>query len=367
MRIGITTFQWADNYGALLQAHALQTFLQARGHEVQIVDYRPQRPRSLVRRWFSASPRGCAHKWEANWKKFLFERFRKKNLGRTPEVFQSASELRKISDRFDLLIAGSDQVWNPKWLAQVDGLTDLYFLSFAGQRSRRISYAASIGHSDLSTMKEEWQKILAERMKAMDAISVREQSGVELVRQLCGRTDAVCVADPTFLLDANQWAGVVGSRKRKGKYIFSFMLHGLEQDASVVCGQMAGKKEIPVFKCDARRTPLHKGYVLPSPAGWLRWIRGADFVVTNSFHCTVFCLIFHVPFVAVLIDGTIGSMNSRITDLLKAVGLSPRAVAAGVELPTGIVTGRIDWGSVDQAVASMRIGAVGFLGKYLEQ
>ena len=361
MRIGITTFNWADNYGALLQAHALQTLLQARGHEVQIVDYRPQITMPLVRRWLSATPRGCVRKWEAEWKRGLFDGFRKKHLTRTPDIFRAAPELRKLSDRFDLLITGSDQVWNPKWLVPSEGLFDLCFLSFAGENTRRISYAASIGHSDLSTLTDEWQKMLSDRMKTMDAISVREQSGVELVRQLCGRSDAVCVADPTLLLGAHQWNALAGPQKTEKKYMFSFMLHGLERDAAVVCGQIVGKKGIPVFKCDARWTSLHKGYVLPSPPGWLRCIRGADFVVTNSFHCTVFCLIFHVPFVAVLIDGEKGSMNSRITDLLKAVGLDNRAISPGAKVPLDALHEVINWDGVNQKINGIKIRAIAFL------
>jgi hypothetical protein len=361
MKIGITTFQWADNYGALIQAYALQTFLQARGHEVQIVDYRPQKGASMVRRWLSASPRGCVRKWESNWKQFLFERFRKKHLVRTPEVFRSASELRKIADRFDLLIAGSDQVWNPKWLAQSEGLFDLYFLSFAGSKTRRISYAASIGHSDLSTLTDEWKQMLAVRMKAMDEISVREQSGVELVRQLCGRTDAVCVADPTLLLGRAHYDRLAGTSVEKNPYLFSFMLHGLEQDAAEACRSVSEYLRLTIARCNAGKTGLHAGYTLPSPEGWLRNIRDARFVVTNSFHGVVFCLLFHTPFVALLINGSTGSMNSRITELLKAVGLSHRTVVAGAGVPSETVIKKIDWDGVDRAMASMRSESLGFL------
>jgi hypothetical protein len=365
MKIGVTTFQWADNYGALIQAHALQTFLQARGHEVQIVDYRPETGAALVRRWLSASPRGCVRKWEANWKKLLFERFRKKHLVRTPEVFRSASELRKIADRFDLLIAGSDQVWNPKWLVQSEGLFDLYFLSFAGSKTRRISYAASIGHSDLSTLTDEWKQMLAVRMKAMDAISVREQSGVELVRQLCGRTDAVCVADPTLLLDRAHYDQLAGTSVEQNPYLFSFVLHGLEQDAAEACRSVAEQLGLKIVCCNAGKTGLHSGYTLPSPEGWLRNIRDARFVVTNSFHCTVFCLIFHVPFVAVLIDGENGSMNSRITGLLKAVGLTHRIISPGEKLGDNIYTAKIDWDKVEREIDIMKTGADGFLQSQL--
>jgi hypothetical protein len=328
---------------------------------VQIVDYRPHKPGSLPRRWLSASPCGCVRKWEQNWKRLLFEQFRKKNLTRTPEVFRSASELRKIADRYDLLITGSDQVWNPRWLDQVDGFWDLYFLSFAGANTKRISYAASIGHGDISTLSESWQRQMKERLAAMNAISVREQSSVDLVQTLCGRSDAICVADPTLLLDRVHYDQLAGPRKKKKKYVFSYMLHGLEQDAAAACRTVAEHLELKMVRCNAAKTGLHTGYSLPSPEGWLRQIRDAGFVVTNSFHCTVFCLIFHVPFVAVLIDGEIGSMNSRITDLLKSVGLEDRIVSPGAKLTTGLVSEAINWDGVDWKLVEARNGAVSFL------
>ncbi len=361
MKIGITTFQWSDNYGAVLQAHALQFFLQQRGHAVQIVDYRPQKGASLVRRWLSASPHGCVRKWEANWKKYLFERFRKTHLIRTPESFCSASELWKIADRFDLLITGSDQVWNPQWLEQVAGLTDLYFLSFAGPRTRRISYAASFGHAETATMKKEWREIIGEKLKKMDAISVREPSGVSLVRDLCGRTDAVHVADPTLLLDRGHYEKIAGAADLREKHLFSYMLHGLEQDAEAVSLHISKILNLPIVKCDALKTAVHKGYVLPSPTGWLKQIREASFMVTNSFHGVVFCLIFHTPFIALLINGQTGSMNSRIIEILKAVGLEHRMASPREKLAEELSVETIDWAAVDRKMADMRLGSVEFL------
>jgi len=362
MKIGITTFQWSDNYGAVLQAHALQFFLQQRGHAVQIVDYRPQKPSSMMRRWLSASPRGCVRKWEANWKTHLFERFRKTHLIRTTESFCSASELRKIADRFDLLITGSDQVWNPQWLEQVDGLCDLYFLSFAGPQTRRIAYAASFGHAETATMKKEWREIIGEKLKKMDAISVREPSGVSLVRDLCGRTDAVHVVDPTLLMPRSHYDKLAGRASSQEGYLFYYTLHGPKCDVKNMNRRVSDALNLRVIRCcNAHKTALHKGFILPSPVGWLRRIRDASFMVTDSFHGVVFCLIFHTPFVALLIDGHSGSMNARIIELLKAVGLTHRIVSPSEKLPDGACAETIDWAGVDQKIADMRAGSVEFL------
>lgn len=291
----------------------------------------------------------------------LFNLFREKYLERTPEVFKSADDLKCLSKRYDLLITGSDQVWNPKWLSQLNGLFDFCFLTFADPKTRRISYAASFGHADKTTMKEEWQKIVSEKLKDMDAISVREQSGVSLVRELCGRDDAVQVIDPTLLLEKVYYEGLAGQSIKRSPYLFSYMLHGLEQEAAEVCKNLSGALHINTLKCDAQKTEIHSGYTLPATTDWLRDIRDAGFVVTNSFHGVVFCLIFHTPFVVLLIEGEISPMNSRIIDLLMPVGLTHRILRHKNAVIQGIYDEKIDWNKVDNKIALMREKAIEYL------
>ena len=128
MKIGVTTFQWSDNYGAVLQAYALQSFLQQRGHEVEIVDYRKDRKRTIFHTFLAKTPSACLRKWHAAYKTYLFDQFRRKHLNLTQTPFYSSQDLGAIRDRYDMLITGSDQVWNPRWLEQRPGFFDLYFL-----------------------------------------------------------------------------------------------------------------------------------------------------------------------------------------------------------------------------------------------
>ncbi len=361
MNVGISTFQWSNNYGAVLQAHALQAFLRERKHLVQIVDYRMKPSTTGLRKLISKNPYILVRKWESAYKEYVFELFRQRHLVRTPTVFYSVNELKIIADQFDVLITGSDQVWNPRWLAQRDGLFDLYFLSFAAPQTRRISYAASIGHSEKSTMKQEWQKILSEKLPLIDAISVREASGVELVNSLCGRTDAVTVVDPTLLLKRTHYEKIAGAPKRQTNYLFSYMLHGMEQDAVGACQTISVIQDLKIINCDVVKTNIRKDYVLPSPTGWLQRIKDASFMVTNSFHGVIFCLIFHTPFISVLIDGQIGSMNSRIVELLRTVGLDDRIIAPRQDVPVALYTAEINWDLVDQKIVTMREESFDFL------
>lgn len=365
MKIGIATFQSGDNYGAVLQAHALQSFFRARGHAVELIRYRTAPLAPLLRRWVAKTLSGCIRKCEAEYKRHIFNTFRTAYLAETPEIFCSTEELEKLKGRFDLLVAGSDQVWNPQWLDQVSWFWDFYFLSFGGTKTRRVSYAASFGHSSLSTLTPDWCKKLGQRLKGMDAISVREPSGVELIRGLCGRTDAIQVVDPTLLMDRVYYEKLIGLGSRR-QILFSYMLHGMEQEAESVSQMFADLLNLKVVRCDTHKTALHRGYTLPSPIGWLRQIRDAAFVVTNSFHGVVFCLLFNIPFVVLLIQGPISPMNTRVVELLSAVGLTERMVSSDDDLVAGLLDKTVNWAEVNRQISVMKNGAVEFLNAQLD-
>ena len=361
MKIGIATFQWADNYGALLQAFALQNFLQKSGHNIEIINFQPRKEKKWLNKWIGKSPQKMLRKWESAYKSDMFAKFRKEFLTRTKEPFYNSEDLQSLSNRYDLLITGSDQVWNPKWLSQAEGLFDFCFLSFGGSNTKRISYAASIGHSSTYTMTEEWQSELKERILKIDAISVREKSSIKLIEELCDRKDAVCTLDPTLLLERHHYEKVFKLKKVKKNILFSFMLHGLEKDAVNINNYISSNLKIQEIKCNAKKTVLHKGYTLPTVASWLQKINEAKFVVTNSFHCVVFCLIFHTPFIVILIDGEIGSMNYRIIDILEAVDLSDRMIFPKDTNFHSLVNKNVEWGKVDIQMKNRRKLSIDFL------
>lgn len=378
MKVGITTFHWSDNYGAVLQAYALQTFLERRGHSVEIIDYRkgakPSRVTAALARFpvrllhtalrllsplAGVLPRRLRGAIEVCYKKFLFERFRIKHLRLTPRL-HSIESLRSVGANYDVLITGSDQVWNPRFLDEGNGHFDAYFLTFADPKTHTMAYAASIGHADTSTMTAEWRQQLASRMGSIHAIGVRESSSLPLVEELCGRRDAEQVVDPTLLLPASDYAQLAG-KLRPSSTLFAYMLHGLEAGAVPLCREVAKLKQLSILRCNARQSMLHPGHDLPGPDGWLQHIRNASFVITNSFHGTVFCLIFHVPFISILIDNHLGSMNARITDLLDAVDLRHRALVLGDDLSDELISNPINWEQVDRKMQSIRQRSINFL------
>lgn len=361
MKIGIATFQWADNYGAVIQAHALQFFLKKMGHEVEIINYQPKSKSTGVRQYLAKTPTQFLLKWEAVFKRKTFERFRKQKMKRTRGILRSSSDLKEYRDYFDILITGSDQVWNPKWLIQQEGLWDLCFLRFAGIQTRKISYAASFGHSDISTMNTEWQDSIRNDLTSFYAISVREQSGLSIVHSLTNRTDAVFVIDPTLLFERSYFDDLIGFSKIKKSYLFCYILHGLEQDSSFIKQHLSESLKLKTLNCDGKKSRLHKDYVLPNPIKWLQLIRDASFMLTNSFHGVVFCLIFHTPFIVCLINGEIGTMNSRIFDLLSYVGLSSRIINPEQTQMSEVYKEEIDWNYIDNKIDIIRKKSTDFL------
>ena len=360
MKIGIATFQWADNYGAVLQAQALQSFLISQRHKVEIINFQPFKTPKGIKQLLAKNPTATLKKWESAYKRNLFENFRQKHMIRTPDVFHKAEDLKLLANRYDLLITGSDQVWNPKWLDQADGLRDFCFLRFGGGKAKKISYAASFGHSGISTIDKGWKRRIGSDLKSFDAISVREESGIDIVQQLANRNDAIQTADPTLLLEKEHYERLIGQEKNRRDFVFSYMLHGLGRDADKL-EQYFCTQNHKLLKCDAKQGLFKKGYVLPKPTEWLRLIRDANFVITNSFHAVVFCLIFHNPFAAVLIEGEIGSMNTRILDLLGKVGHKDRAIYKNQEILSSAIGQEIDWKKVEENLSLIRLKSEDFL------
>jgi len=361
MNVGIATFQWADNYGAVIQAFAVQQLIASRGHQVQLIDFRPPLP-SWPRRVLSTTPSGFIRKWDVAQKRRMFEQFRNAHLRRTPHPILSGSGVNSLANTFDLLAVGSDQVWNPKWLEQIPGACEWYTLSWAAPHVKKISMSASFGHSSTDTMSPAGRSVIAAAIRNFHALSVREKSGVALVHALCGRDDAVWLADPTLLIDPSGYQELLGKATAPPPAIFSYILHDREKEVMPILTEAQQVLSLPLIRCDLIKTARHAGYEMPSPQGWLLRIQHAPLVVTNSFHCTVFCLLFHTPFIAVPVSGSMASMNNRITELLAAVGLQDRWISTEHAAPlAGTLASTIDWQHVDARLGEYRQQGDAFL------
>ena len=222
-----------------------------------------------------------------------------------------------LEDRFNYFIVGSDQVWNPHY-DFVAGKCD--FLTFA-RNNQKISYAASFGVNEIPY---ERKFEFAEYLKNFKAISVREKQGARIVEELVKRNAAV-VLDPTLLLNENEWKQVekkpVCSPKKE--YVFVYSLGDKTDRFKDKIKQLKEKYEI----FDVRSVQKN-GKELPiGPSEFLYLIRNAEEVLTDSFHATVFSIIFHKKFVTFNRPGL--NMNSRIESLAELTGAKNRLTECG--------------------------------------
>lgn len=331
MKITILTFSKEDNNGANLQCYALYKILCEWGHSVDILDIQLA---PLEMSFLSKIVRIKNH--------FNYISFRKRHLNCFTKKYESLGELVNNPPKSDLFIVGSDQVWNPEITKRLDPL--IYFFSFLPDGTKRISYAASFGIGQWvnEDIKDDVRLLLSK----FNAISVREDSGVEI----CNKTfevDAKMVCDPTLLLDSyEEICGKYDSRKETNQLMyFKFVRNAAVRDfitdnAKRYNYRVIALGEFRYFK-DGIYRPFYK------LEDWLNTIRYSKCIVTDSFHCTVFCILFKKKFIA--LPGRSDRL-SRINSLLDTLGLSNRFCLDLNELQTKfeyLINADINYNEVD--------------------
>lgn len=309
MKIGILTFHWATNYGAILQCFALQTFLESLGHQVKVVNYKPVCYDDTLYKFIRYRKFLRLSDYIDNYKKEkVLIAFRSSNLNQTERIFNCAQLSEAVSE-FDVLITGSDQVMNPYFLMNGEGtgITPSYFLGFPFD-GKKVAYAVSFG----CVKYPEQERIVASKfMKDFYKISVRESSGIEIVKSM-GRNDAVLVPDPTLLMTPAFYHTLAeqSTKSEVSTYVYNFFIRDVAERKKLIN---------PLIPDNALWNNDDKDYTIE---GWLKKIKQAEFVVTDSFHCMVMCLKLHTPFAVVTnLEGNVG-MNDRFYTLLGFLGLS---------------------------------------------
>lgn len=346
-KIGIITIFNVENYGAELQAYATQKALQTMGYDAELINYpyfvsprhkatkmsRPVFPISMklhiikkclpLVNMLKGLRSGNANRNRTR----HFEEFQTANT-RLSKEYRTMDALYEANLGYDACIVGSDQVWNPNNNTSLDP----YFLSFVSS-GRKLSYASSIGVSVLPDYTYEYYR---KAFNSLDAISVREEQAVGLVKQVSGKS-AQWVLDPTLLLNKEQWLEVAKpTMGMPEKYVLLYELTPCPYLKILAkhIAEVKGCKVIRITK-DANRVEADEDVVNvidAGPAEFLGLFKGADFVVTNSFHGTAFSINFNKPFYVV--TPARKSNNSRQQSILRLFGLTGRLLLDGAPLPT---------------------------------
>ena len=333
MKIGIITWFLGGNYGTNLQAIALQYYLKTKGHEVELLNFAPPRSsnnkkRDFLTRLFN-QPEKYAMKYFAN--KFEKEiSYKKKKMETTLNKFceftnkiESVEDFIRECNAFDLLICGSDQIWNPNWYHRY------YYADYPKIKARKISYAPSLGVNSIS---EEKVNEIERSLKSFDAISVRENIGAKLLSNISPIEPQV-VVDPTLLLNANDWSKITSNKSISDKYILSmFLTDNLRHwHAANNFSKKKKLKHVVIPYCGISYLAGDQLYADAGIEEFLGLIKNADYVLTDSYHVMVFCLIFNrqfIPFQRFKEDKHT-SQNSRIKNLLEIAGIQERLLQYG--------------------------------------
>lgn len=330
--IAILTQPLHVNFGGTLQAYALQKILRSMGFNVETINYRTKEPSdfrkllSILKQFIKGTKNYQLISREQSEIWLLHSQFIKKNIILSHEI-NTLDELKKYfeNNSFYAIIVGSDQVWRAEYSPRIES----YFLDFLYQdkKIKKISYAASFG-SDKWDFSQDSTKKLMKYISNFNSISVREKSAVNLCKEKLA-VIADHVLDPTLLLDREDYINLFKDEKSKNVgEIFSYILDESEKKVELIKRislYMGGKK---VF----RTQPLKKNKILitdfcnyqyPSIESWLKSFYNADFIITDSFHGTVFSIIFNKPFVSIK-NKERG--NSRFESLLKVFELEDRLV-----------------------------------------
>lgn len=356
MRIGIVTF--FGPYGGALQCYALQKVLRSMGHDVYVInrkwgDYKLPKHKSLL----------------IKFKQYIyniidkdpFVKFYEQNY-RFTQLITSDELLYDIGTKkyFDAIIVGSDQPWNPDCI-KVMGY--YFYLDWVSPEVKKYAYAVSYGKDYFTASKKDIDKIKSV-LASYQSISVREKSGIDITKNIFNIDAQLCL-DPTFLLSQKDYENIIFNKKNTHKYICEFFLDPSPQKQALTT-KIAAEENIPIIN-NNRLEPknrLIRLFLHPrSISQWLRNIRDAKYVITDSFHGTVFSIIFHKQFISI---NNKKRGSARFESLLSKIDLMYRLKNIedlDFNNAYSILKNKIDYNEVESILHNMRISSIAFLKK----
>lgn len=330
MKIGILTFHKSENYGSALQAFALCRALKAvePSNGVEIIDYSNERQKELYSIFVkNSSPKNLIK----NLRSFLnlaqlkrrkrgFNEFINSKLPLSAEHFESEKQLKAHKSEYDLIICGSDQIWNPQ---SVD-----FSLSFFGVdfKCAKASYAPSIRDAEESDFKP-YENEIRKALSDFGKISLREKRSLPVLQKYTEKP-IDCVCDPTLLLDCADYNSICTNNKLPEDYIFYYSIDYNPQSVEMVkhISKATNKPVFIIFSTNKTYSVYFKGFHLAknnAPGDFVNLIKNASLVLSTSFHGVAFSVIYRKPFFALK---TRGYTDSRINDLLNEIGLGERYI-----------------------------------------
>ncbi len=381
-KIGLVSSYKVLNYGAVLQSLATVKFLQARSFDVECINYKKDKSivqilRSLplllisdVRQMKMDSVKRKVYtkffsghlKKHFSLRKNCFEKFVKEHFVESKPIY-GYSKLKEAGKKFDATIVGSDQVWHP-----INFGTHLNDLSWVADSIPKIAYASSFGVSEIPAIQK---KTTRRYLNSLNNISTRENAGATIVKNLTGK-DVPVVCDPSVLYDASFWNNfAIETKPCEGDYILCYFL-GKSPEHRMLANTLKAKTGAKIISLphvsSINKVDFDFGDVQDfavGPGEFLGLIKNAAYVCTDSFHASVFSILYHRNFVVCnRYKAGHGSKNSRIDTLLKVAGLEARRKTSDFE-DCSIFNVPIDYSLVDSKLESYRKESIDFFEKCL--
>lgn len=327
MKVGILTFHHTTNYGATLQAYALWKTIKQYGHDVEIIDYRPYKTAiNYLGRLMPIKPvhgNYSKYKLESRFIPYLIQawrmrRFLVSKMDLSKEKTYRKNGLEKFSDKYDTVICGSDQIWHTKDKF-IGGFNSSFFLDFVDrEKTKKMSYAPSFGQTKSLG---EYREPISQLIGQFDNISVRDNNSLRLIEQECNKP-ATKVLDPTFL---NNFSEFKAKPKVDREYVllYSIKSYTAEQENKI----KSLIESVPQLKNSfivslARPSKIADlNLITIDPEEWVGYFRNAAYVITSSFHGTIFSLKFKRQFTIFTRPD-----NVKIKDLLRDLNLESRII-----------------------------------------
>lgn len=375
-KIGILTYHFSRNYGALYQAYALRNYLIDRGYKVEFVNYHPEHLESggtlklndiykksglkiIYLKIISLKEKLFGNKNIKNGFKNFIEEF----LGVKGQEYKTISELNKANLYYDYLICGSDQVWNP---SDQFGIDPVYFLDFftTNREVKKISFAPSFGKTTLS--KKHFSEV-SKLVNGLDFISIREKNGINILQQLTQK-DLTLVADPTVLIST--YRDIIKKYETKEQdFIFCYYLRNRD-NIGEISEYISNKINYQLYSPHNphRRWKEIGETIYPCPRQWLYMLYNSKLVITNSFHGTILSILLNKTFIVPAIPGNKAEYNERVLNLLEQCDLKDRYIEnfdpKNIDF---LLENKINWENVNKKINNMRTDSINFLDKCFKE
>lgn len=335
MKVGIVTFTYGDNYGQRLQNYAMQELLSRYADEVYTLrQIKPKvKLKTQVKQCLINIKERKVGLLKRRSKKF--REFDEKYIHYYSEKIGPEKDFCS-ADNFDYFVVGSDQVWSPF----SPDVNSSMFLEFA-PNCKRISFSPSISAEEIPESKKEYYKRCWNSFKDL---SVREYKGAKLIEELTGRKATVTL-DPTLMFGKDFWEKRV-KRPNKNipqRYLLCYYL-GITQQEKLI-NQLCRERNL--IKIDVLN---NRSFIDIDPFEFLYLIKNAEIVVTDSFHGTIFSILFKIPFVVCSRQGTVHNMESRFDTLNRMFNIQGRyaSVLQGADIM------KVDWDHISDTLESER-------------